>query len=189
VVKVLVVDDQHLMREGLATILQLEENIDIIGTASNGQEAYEAVKQHRPDVVLMDIRMPLMDGVEGTRLIKEAFPEIKVLILTTFNDNEFILQALDKGASGYLLKETPSEVIVSAISTVYAGGVVLQPAISAQIIMELKKTSRSGSLEQSRNLLGGLTGREIEVLKRIGAGCSNNRKDSCVEHYVQNALP
>jgi DNA-binding NarL/FixJ family response regulator len=193
-VKVLIVDDQHLMREGLATILQLDANMDVIGTARNGREAYEAVKQYRPDVVLMDIRMPVVDGVEGTRLIKEEFPDTKVLILTTFNDNEFILQALDNGASGYILKEMPSEMIISAISAVYAGGVVLQPAISAQIITELKKTKRFGSSEQ-RDVLDKLTEREIGVIKLIGVGNSNKEiatalfiSEGTVKIHVSNII-
>lgn len=194
-VKVLVVDDQHLMREGLATILQLEEHIDIVGTASNGREAYEAVKQYRPDVVLMDIRMPIVDGVEGTRLIKEEVPETRVLVLTTFNDNEFILQALDEGASGYILKEMPAEMIVSAILTVYAGGVVLQPTISAQLIAELKKTKHLAQNELTREAHGDLTEREVEVLKLIGVGYSNKEiaatlyiSEGTVKIHVSNII-
>ncbi|REK74996.1 response regulator [Paenibacillus paeoniae] len=172
-IKVLVVDDQHLMREGLATILQLETNIEVVGTAGNGREAYEMVKNCLPDVVLMDIRMPIVDGVEGTRLIKEEFWNTQVLILTTFNDMDYMTKALEHGASGYLLKETPSEMIVSAIATVQAGGVVLQPTITAQLMSELKKNERANSDELSQAALRTLTERELEVLKLVSEGCSN----------------
>jgi DNA-binding NarL/FixJ family response regulator len=172
-VKVLVVDDQQLVRDGLAAILQLEDHIEIVGTAGNGKEAYEAVVRHRPEVVLMDIRMPDVGGVDGTRLIKEAFPETKVLILTTFSDNEYILQALEVGASGYLLKEMPSESIASAILTAHSGGVVLQPTVSAQMLAELKRTKRSDLHELKQQALNKLTEREIDVLKLIAVGFSN----------------
>lgn len=173
-IRVLVVDDQTIMREGLVTILQLENNLEVVGTATNGLEAFELAEQHRPDVVVMDIYMPKVDGVEGTRLIKQKYPAIKVLILTTFNDNALLLRAMDEGASGYLLKEMPAESIISAIMTVATGGVVLQPVISQQLVYELKK-AKSTTTQHETELLRfkKLTDREQEVLKLLGMGCNN----------------
>ncbi len=129
------------MREGLATIIGLEQGMEVVGTAVDGRDAYTKALEWRPDVVLMDIRMPGMDGVEGTELILRALPETKVLILTTFDDAELILRVLEKGVHGYLLKDMPSEAIISAIQTVYNGGTVLQPDITATLLNELKKMS------------------------------------------------
>ncbi|MGF7047674.1 DNA-binding NarL/FixJ family response regulator [Paenibacillus sp. DS2015] len=173
-IRVLVVDDQTIMREGLVTILQLEENIDVVGMASNGLEAFEMAEKHLPDVVLMDIYMPKVDGVEGTKRIKKSFPNIKVLILTTFNDNALLLQAMEQGASGYLLKEMPAESIVSAIMTVATGGVVLQPIISQQLVRELRKAQNTISHQETEVLrYKKLTDREQEVLKLLGLGYNN----------------
>ncbi|MNW43594.1 Transcriptional regulatory protein DegU [compost metagenome] len=173
-IRVLVVDDQTIMREGLVTILQLEKNIDVVGTASNGQEAFEMVEQHLPDVVVMDIYMPKVDGVEGTRQIKSKYSNTKILILTTFNDNALLLQAMEYGASGYLLKEMPAESIVSAIMTVVTGGIVLQPIISQQLVHELKKVQNSASYQEAEILrFKKLTDREQEVLKFLGLGYNN----------------
>jgi len=177
--RILVVDDQRLMREGLATILNLEPDMEVVGTAIDGRDAYAKVTELRPEVVLMDIRMPGMDGVEGAELILKHFPETKVLILTTFDDAELILQALEKGVQGYLLKDMPSEAIVSAIQTVYNGGTVLQPDITAMLLMELKKMQAVPSVQppllnaNEDELLGSLTHREKEILALLGHGMNN----------------
>jgi DNA-binding NarL/FixJ family response regulator len=167
------------MREGLATILNLEPGMEVVGTAVDGRDAYAKVTELRPDVVLMDIRMPGMDGVEGAELILRHFPETKVLILTTFDDAELILQVLEKGVHGYLLKDMPSEAIVSAIQTVFNGGTVLQPDITAMLLKELKKMPAAPSAQpplQNANddkKLGSLTDREKEILVLLGHGLNN----------------
>lgn len=177
--RILVVDDQRLMREGLATILNLEPGMEVVGTAVDGRDAYAKVTELRPDVVLMDIRMPGMDGVEGAELILKHFPETKVLILTTFDDAELILQVLEKGVHGYLLKDMPSEAIVSAIQTVYNGGTVLQPDITAMLLKELKKIPAAPSMQPKilnsgdDELPGSLTEREKEILALLGQGLNN----------------
>ncbi len=177
--RILVVDDQRLMREGLATILNLEPDMEVVGTAIDGRDAYAKVTELQPDVVLMDIRMPGMDGVEGAELILRHFPEMKVLILTTFDDAELILRVLEKGVHGYLLKDMPSEAIVSAIQTVYNGGTVLQPEITAMLLKELKKMPAVPSVpelllnENDEELLGSLTDREKEILALLGQGLNN----------------
>ncbi|MFC6454683.1 MULTISPECIES: response regulator transcription factor [Paenibacillus] len=167
------------MREGLATILNLEPGMEVVGTAIDGRDAYAKVTELRPEVVLMDIRMPGMDGVEGAELILRHFPKTKVLILTTFDDAELILQALEKGVHGYLLKDMPSEAIVSAIQTVYNGGTVLQPDITAMLLKELKKMQAVPSVQppllnaNDDGLLGSLTDREKEILALLGQGLNN----------------
>ncbi|WP_229691982.1 response regulator [Paenibacillus radicis (ex Gao et al. 2016)] len=167
------------MREGLATILNLESGMEVVGTAVDGRDAFAKVTELRPDVVLMDIRMPGMDGVEGSELILRHFPEMKVLILTTFDDAELILRVLEKGVHGYLLKDMPSETIVSAIHTVYNGGTVLQPDITAMLLKELKKMPAAPSVqtpllnENDEKLLGSLTDREKEILALLGQGLNN----------------
>ncbi|MFC3747016.1 response regulator [Paenibacillus sp. GCM10012306] len=167
------------MREGLATILNLELGMEVVGTAVDGRDAYAKVTELQPDVVLMDIRMPGMDGVEGSELILRHFPETKILILTTFDDAELILQVLEKGVHGYLLKDMPSEAIVSAIQTIYNGGTVLQPDITAMLLKELNKMPAIPSVQPpllSANddvLLGSLTDREKEILALLGLGLNN----------------
>ncbi|OBZ16206.1 DNA-binding response regulator [Bacillus sp. FJAT-27264] len=167
------------MREGLATILNLELGMEVVGTAIDGRDAYAKVTELRPDVVLMDIRMPGMDGVEGSELILRHFPETKVLILTTFDDAELILQVLEKGVHGYLLKDMPSEAIVSAIQTIYNGGTVLQPDITAMLLKELNKIQAVPSMQppllnaNANKLLESLTDREKEILALLGQGLNN----------------
>jgi DNA-binding NarL/FixJ family response regulator len=199
--RILIVDDQRLMREGLATIIGLEPGMEVVGTAVDGRDAYTKVLECNPDVVLMDIRMPGMDGVEGSELILKHFPETKVLILTTFDDAELIMQVLEKGVHGYLLKDMPSEAIISAIQTVYNGGTVLQPDITAMLLKEYKKMSE-GYPEKAHPLskndpdeLGFLTEREKEVLALLGQGLNNKEiagllfiTEGTVKNHVSNLI-
>ncbi len=120
-IKIIITDDQDIVREGLASPLQLREELDVIATARNGQEAFEKAKELEPDIVLMDIRMPVSNGVEGTKLITSSPPGVKVLMLTTFKDSELIAEALEEGASGYLLKDMSADTIVKAVMTVQSG--------------------------------------------------------------------
>lgn len=128
VVKVLVVDDQILMRDGLKTILELEPDIDVVGTAGDGREACDMVRRFTPDVVLMDVRMPMMDGVEGVRLIKEISPQTRVIMLTTFDDDDYIINALAHGADGFLLKDIPTEELIEAVRSAAGGQELILPA-------------------------------------------------------------
>ncbi|MFD2169877.1 response regulator [Tumebacillus lipolyticus] len=202
-IRVIVVDDQKLMRDGLKTILSLEEHLEVVGTAADGAQALELAKESKPDLVLMDIRMPGVDGVEGTRLIRQQLPDTKVLMLTTFNDSELIFQALEEGASGYLLKDMPTEVIVQAIMTVSAGGVVLPPDSTAQVVAEMKRirersgqepVEREASAEALRQVRE-LTERELEVLNRLGLGMNNKEiaeslviTEGTVKNHVSNII-
>ncbi|WP_246426683.1 response regulator [Paenibacillus rhizosphaerae] len=199
--KILIVDDQRLMREGLATIIGLEDGMEVVGTAVDGRDAYNQVVELRPDVVLMDIRMPGIDGVAGSELILRHVPDTKVLILTTFDDAELILQALEKGVQGYLLKDLPSEAIVSAIHTVYNGGTVLQPDITAMLLREMKKMAdRDPDMTRplppdTPDALASLTDREKEVLALLGQGFNNKEMaealtitEGTVKNHVSNLI-
>ena len=193
-IRIMIVDDQSLIRDGLAMILNLRPELEVVGTASAGDEVVQKVKQLRPEIILMDIRMPRMNGVEGTRLVREKFPYIKVLMLTTFSDSELIFEALEQGASGYLLKDMETDAIVQAILTVHGGGAVLPQDITAQIVKELKKTKTvvertpPGQLEQ-------LTEREVEVLREVGLGLNNKEiakklfiTEGTVKNHVSNLI-
>lgn len=196
-IKVLIVDDQPLIRDGLATLLGLRPELIVVGTAGDGKEAFEKVKEHEPDIVLMDIRMPGTSGVEGAGLISKHTAGTKVLMLTTFKDHELIFEALDEGASGYLLKDMPTDTIVQAIITVHSGGIVLPPDITSQMLRELKKTREYGMepFAEPPEELKELTEREIEVLRKLGLGLSNKEisghlfiTEGTVKNHVSNII-
>jgi DNA-binding NarL/FixJ family response regulator len=171
-VKVIIADDQPLIREGLASLLKLEKQIEVVGTAENGLAAFQLAQALKPDIVLMDIRMPGVDGIEGTRMIRQALAEVAVLMLTTFDDFDLLLRSMKAGASGFLLKEMKTEAIAQAIMTVAAGGVVLQPSISSRLWSQLGSKDGAPS-EGEPVLLERLTDRESEVLILIGQGLTN----------------
>jgi DNA-binding NarL/FixJ family response regulator len=195
-IRIIIVDDQRLMREGLSMILDLEQTLEVVALASNGVEAIELVKQHRPDVVLMDIRMPILDGVQGTTQILAAYPKTKILMLTTFHDKDLIISAMQSGARGYLLKDMPSEAIVQAIRSVYRGGIVMQEDVTGKIIAELAGRNQNNTIPSMREKeehkkLKQLTNREIEVLRLLGSGFNNRevaRKLYISEGTVKNHI-
>jgi DNA-binding NarL/FixJ family response regulator len=202
-IRVMIVDDQRLMREGLAAIIGIEKDLEIVGLASNGLEAYKNALELKPDVILMDIRMPVADGVEGTRLVRRHLPDVKVLVLTTFDDSELIFKALEQGAHGYLLKDMPAEAIVSAIHTVHSGGMVFQPSVTAQILEEIKKLQFSGKENREASfrpeprlaLLNHLSEREMDVLRLLGSGMNNKEiawdltiTEGTVKNHVSNLI-
>lgn len=197
-IKIIIADDQELMRDGLATILNLKSDLDVVDVAANGREALDKAMQHRPDIVLMDIRMPVANGVEGTKLITSALPETKVLMLTTFNDSELIFEALEEGASGYLLKDMPTDTIVQAIKTVQSGGMVLPKELTADIVREMR---RNQSFDETVNdddvqkRINELTERELEVLHKLGLGLNNKEiaaelfiSEGTVKNHVSNVI-
>lgn len=172
-IKVLLVDDQDILVEGLKLILGMEQDIEITGTANNGKKAYDACKWKRPDVVLMDIQMPELNGVEATAMIKKDFPEVKIIVLTTFNDDQYIYDALKNGASGYLLKDTSPSEIARAVRTVYNGGALIQSEVAVKVIdkfSQLAKETVDKNIDPRVELL---TEREIEILKLIAEGKNN----------------
>lgn len=167
-IRMLIADDQTLMRDGLKTIFDLEDDIEVIATAENGEQALLLTQQLRPDVVLMDIRMPIMDGVESTRLIKKQFPEVIVIILTTFNDDEYIVQALSFGASGYLLKDMPGERLIQAVRDGITGNLMMPSSVAAKLAGRLSNM-RKAEMDRIKEL----SERELEIAKLIVQGKSN----------------
>ncbi len=193
-IKVLIVDDQHLIRQGLRTLLELETDLEITGEAENGQEALNLVSELKPDVVLMDMRMPVMDGVAATREIQKRFPKVKVLVLTTFDDNEYVTAALQHGAMGYLLKDTPSEELAVAIRAVYKGYTQLGPGIVKKLLTQFPPNSVIQETTAPANLTE-LTPREKEVLRLIASGANNREiaqqlyiSEGTVKNHVTNIL-
>ncbi len=172
-IKVLLVDDQDILVEGLKLILGTEQDIEICATANNGNKAYEACKYKRPDVVLMDIQMPELNGVEATAKIKKDFSDIKVIVLTTFNDDQYIYDALKNGASGYLLKDTPPSEIAKAIRTVYNGGALIQSEVAVKVIDKFAQLAKETVDKQIDPKVGLLTEREIDILRLIAEGKNN----------------
>jgi DNA-binding NarL/FixJ family response regulator len=195
-IKVMIADDQRLMREGLKTILDLEQDLTIVQLAENGKDALEKMADAKPDVILMDIRMPVMDGVECTRIIKQQYPGVKVIILTTFDDDEYIIEALKNGAAGYILKDLSSEKLISAIRDAYKGNSIMQPEIAAKVISLITGTAK----EQAHNNAAAepkyteeLTDREKDVLRLVGKGMSNTEiaknlyiSEGTVKNYISN---
>lgn len=173
-IRVLLVDDQRLMRDGMRTLLSLEADISVVGEAGNGLEGLQQALDLRPDVVLMDIRMPGMNGVEGTRAIRAALPETRVLILTTFDDDDLVVEALREGAAGYLTKDLPAEEIAAAIRKVREGGIIMPPPIAAKVVAELtRRAATPAHPVADAGLAAQLTDREREVLRLLGQGYSN----------------
>jgi len=173
-IKTLLVDDQALFREAMHTLLALDSSVEIVAEASNGEEAMRLITEHRPQVVLMDLRMPLMCGAEATRRIRALHPEIRILVLSTFDQEEDVFDALRAGASGYVLKNTPSAQLVEAIKIVAAGHTYLQPSVATQVVAEFNRLSHSSSLtSEDRRLASLLSRREAEILRHLVRGMSN----------------
>lgn len=170
-IKILIVDDQEVVRKGLVSLLAYQKDLLVIGQSAHGEEAVACARDFNPDVVLMDIRMPVLNGIEATRRIKAEKGSIKVLVLTTFDDDEMIVDALKAGASGYLLKDTPSDQIASAIRTVFGGNTLLGPVAAVRVVEKL--LSSPGSTGRELDLARLLTNREMEVLRLIGEGKNN----------------
>ena len=170
-VRVVVADDQRVVREGLVTVLEILADVEVVGAAATGEEAVALVERHRPQVVLMDLRMPRLDGVEATRLIRQAHPSTAVVVLTTYADDDSILAALQAGALGYLTKDAGREEIARALHAAAAGQAVLDPAVQARLVAAAG--GRSCDSAPSRPLPDGLSPREAEVLSLIAAGRTN----------------
>lgn len=170
VIRVVVADDQTAIREALAAVLDLADDISVVAVAADGAEAFDAAERERPDVVLMDLRMPNVDGVEATRRISEALPEVAVVVLTTFADDDSVLAALGAGARGYLTKESGREDIARAVRAAAAGQGVLDAEVQRRLI---SAAARSSQVNEPAAAPVELTPREQEVLRLIAAGLSN----------------
>jgi DNA-binding NarL/FixJ family response regulator len=180
VIKVLLVDDQTLIRQGIRLLLGIEKDIEVVGEASNGRQAVEQVEGLHPDVVLMDVRMPEMDGVAATRELSLRFPAVGVIILTTFEDDETVFEGLKAGARGYLLKDIGSEEMAQAVRKVASGEALIQPRITRKVLAEFSRLAKTGDSRPAAKsgapaeaLAVPLTDREQEVLQALARGLSN----------------
>ncbi len=192
-VTVLIVDDQRLMRDGLRILLEMENDLEVIGEAGNGQEALEAYEKLAPHVVLMDIRMPVMDGVEAIRQLHSRWPDAKVIILTTFDDDEYVFEGLRAGALGYLLKDVSGEELAEAIRTVAAGGALIDPSVTRKVVAEFARMTAPRAASPS--LAEPLSQREREILQLLAQGLTNREiaqrlylAEGTVKNYVSNIL-
>lgn len=187
--KVLITDDDALIRDGLKMILELEKDMEVVGTAANGQDCIGLCLEKSPDLVLMDIRMPVMDGVQATKLIKEQFANIKILFLTTFKDTEYIISGIKYGAEGYVLKSSSPEVIIDSLRMIERGNVVYGKDIAA-MLSDMVQNNRTITPEEV-----GITQKEFEIMRCICDGLSNKEiadklymGEGTVRNYISNIL-
>lgn len=192
-IRLLLVEDQTIIRQGLRRLLDTHADLQVVGEAENGQQALDQVAALQPDLVLMDVRMPVMDGMTATQMISDRFPDVKILVLTTFDDEEYIEKVMTFGAIGYLLKDTPSEELADAIRSAHRGYTQLGPGLFRKAFSQ-----RSASAEQTRSSaveLSHLTPREREVLNLIATGASNREiaeilciTEKTVKNHVSSIL-
>jgi DNA-binding NarL/FixJ family response regulator len=199
-IRVLLVEDQEIVRRGLKTLLETKPDLQVVGEAENGQRAIEQLatlseNAQFPDVILMDIRMPVMTGVEATNLICQKFPDIKILMLTTFNDTQYVSEALRFGAKGYLLKDTPADELAKAIRSIHQGYTQFGPGIVEKMIAEAPIATSEPSKEALPPGLTELTDRERDVLRLIAKGASNREiaqqlhlSEGTVRNYISQIL-
>jgi DNA-binding NarL/FixJ family response regulator len=194
VIRVLLADDQTLVRAGFRAILEMQEDIDVVGEAADGAEAVERARELQPDVVLMDIRMPGLDGIEATRrVLANGSQAPRVLMLTTFDLNEYLYEAMKAGASGFLLKDAPRDQLVSAVRTIASGDALIAPSLLRRLVEDFVRRPAPGSARP--NELSELTERELEVLKLVARGLSNAEiattlflSDATVRTHVRHIL-
>ncbi|MBA2874611.1 response regulator [Thermaerobacillus caldiproteolyticus] len=198
--RIIIIDDHQLFREGVKRILQFEEGFEVVAEGTDGNEVLELVEKHRPDIVIMDINMPHMNGVEATKQIIESYPETKVVVLSIHDDENYVMRALQTGASGYLLKEMDADTLIEAIKVVAEGGSYLHPKVTHNLIKEYRRLAagRSKREETKREVrlpLHLLTRRECEVLQLLADGKSNRGigealfiSEKTVKNHVSNIL-
>lgn len=167
--RVVICDDQDIVRDGLELLLKLEADIEIVGVAGDGAEAVEMAEREKPDLVLMDLKMPIMNGVDATREIRAKFRDVKVLVLTTYGTDEWVIEAIRAGASGYLLKDAPREEVLKAIRGTIEGKTYVDPSVAGKILEELTSAKK----KPATSITSKLTEREIEILQLLARGLSN----------------
>ncbi|MEH7444772.1 response regulator transcription factor [Bacillus sp. JJ1122] len=189
-IRVLIADDHHVVRRGLVFFLKTQEMIEVVGEAANGKEAVELARKLSPDLILMDLVMPEMDGIQATKMIKSEMSEIKIMMLTSFSDQEHVIPAVEAGASGYQLKDIQPDELVSSIKRIMNGEDQLHPKATSLVMKHLSSNNR-----QERKPLDDLTKRELEVLKEIASGKSNKEiasslfiTEKTVKTHVSNVL-
>jgi len=171
-IKILLVDDQPLFREGLRTLLSVNLDFEVVGEAGNGEEALQLARRLMPSVVLMDLQMPVLDGVAATRRLRDELPDCRVIVLTTFDDDEMVFDGLRAGALGYMLKDAPSEKLAEAIRLAARGESFLQPSVAAKVVAEFARLTNKRE-SHSQSLVEPLSDREQEILVLIASGASN----------------
>jgi len=193
-IKILLVDDQPLFREGLRTLLSVHADLEVVGEAGNGEEALRLVRSLQPSVVLMDLQMPVLDGVAATRRLHQEQPGCRVIVLTTFDDDEMVFDGLRAGAVGYLLKDAPSEKLAEAIRGAARGESFLQPSVAAKVVAEFARLSRK-TIRPQASVIEPLSERELEILRLIAQGASNREiagtlflAEGTVKNHVTNIL-
>lgn len=193
-IRVLLVDDQRLMRDGLRTLIELESDLDVVGEAEDGLQAITAYRDLGPDIVLMDVRMPNLNGVEATRRIKADWAEANILILTTFDDDEYIFEGLRAGASGYLLKDVSGKELAESIRTVAKGGTLIAPSVARKVVSEFARL-KPATPKSADTLPEPLSEREVEVLQALAQGYTNKEiaeqlylAEGTVKNYVTSIL-
>lgn len=196
-IRILLVDDQRLLRDGLRILLDMEPDLEIVGEAGNGVQALERYEELDPGVVLMDIRMPVMDGVEAIRRLRERREDARVIILTTFDDDAYVFDGLRAGALGYLLKDVSADELAAAVRTVAEGGALIDPSVTRKVVAEFNRLQggRKSSRIDGQTLVEELSRREIEVLRLIAGGHTNREiasalflAEGTVKNYVSNIL-
>lgn len=195
-VRVLIVDDQRLFREGLRTLLELHADVHVVGEASDGLEAEALVDRFRPQVVLMDLRMPRCDGVTATRRITARWPDLPILVLTTYDDDDLVFRSIEAGASGYLLKDVGSDALADAVRVASRGESPLQPSVARKILRRLRPRTTPPLPEvESAGPIEPLTDREIDVLRLLGTGATNKAiadrlalTEGTVKNYISAIL-
>ena len=188
-IRIMIADDHHVVRRGLAFFLKTQREIEIIGEAGNGKEAVEQARKLKPDLILMDLIMPEMDGIQATKIIKSEMPEIKIMMLTSFSDQDHVIPALEAGASGYQLKDIEPDELIRCIKKIMAGENQLHPKATSHLLANLSNK------KEERNLITELTKRELDVLKEIAKGKSNKEiasalfiTEKTVKTHVSNLL-
>lgn len=174
-IKILIADDQELIRESLKIILSTNNEFEVIDTIGSGKEVVESIRRHIPDIILMDVRMPDMDGVQCTKFVKEVYPEIKVIVLTTFDDDEYIFSALKYGASGYLLKGVSLDELTSAIKTVLQGGAIFNPNVASKVTKIFSEMAKNNIVAERIHDedLPNLSDTEWKIIQQVSQGLSN----------------
>lgn len=195
-IRVLIADDQELIRQSLEIMLKNKPDIEIVGIAENGREAVRLTKKYLPDVILMDIRMPEMDGVQCIQIIKENYANIKIIVLTTFDDDEYVFNALKHGASGYLLKGISIDELTEAIRTVASGGALINPNIAIKVFKLFSQMAKADyTLKVDEASLNDLNKNEIKIIQLVGMGLSNKEitdklkfSEGTVRNYISSIL-
>ena len=195
-IKVLIADDQELIRQSLQIVLNSKQDIEVSDVAANGQEVIQCIRKNKPDIILMDIRMPKMDGVQCTKIIKENYPQIKIIILTTFDDDEYVFNALKYGASGYLLKGVSMDELSDAIRTVYSGRAMINPDIAAKVLRLFSQMAQTNyTIPVKEKDIRQLTKTEWRIIAQVEKGASNKEiadtlslSEGTIRNYLSTIL-